>query len=740
MAKSIPAASLLLVILIACAAVAQAPRRQSGDARPSRETARLPYCAAPPPMNGRLDGACWRSAARFSNFLQVEPKANVPPSSRVVAYLAYGDHDLFVGFRVSEPAKQVRGYITKRDDIGNADFVAVGLDPMGTHQLLYAFFVTPAGVLADGTLTPQTGNVDFSWDAIWYGAAHRERNGYTATLAIPFRSLRYNRVGEQAWNFLFVRYVAAHNEDDVYPPMSVADFQSNMVARMAQAELRVAAPPREFAAIPYVTGRFNTRGEAQPNFYGGRGGADFVYAPTPNITLDGALIPDFSEVEADQPQVDINLNQPLYFPEKRPFFTQGATFFQTVGPSALFYSRKIVNPQAGLKATGEVGRWQFGLLAAQDRAQPGIVGAEDAADEVLRVKRLFGSGSDYLGFFSSFKASPQARNQVAGFDGDWHFARHWDWQAAAFGSHTAGANETQQAVSNIGPDSTHPGVTRSRGFSLATNLSGSGTDWGVFSQASAVSPLFDPQLGFQSRTDDKSVFVHAHYHWRPRHGLIQTVNYYTNHGRDSSYDFGFSRQFDNGGLNVQLPGQTFFGYEAGYTDAQWAHAFYKTPYQDVFFNTSYLRWLHASASWQWGPAIDYQRNELGYARTLNFDLGGDLRRFHTDFSGTGYRLYRSAAGPGVLSDLAWFWRTEFYLDKRTYLRNILFGSSSDKTLGESLLLRREIQPGTEFYVGVGSNYLRMQALAPATNLPLWRWILEQRGVFFKFSKRFDFLG
>jgi len=744
-----------LVLLVCCPVIwaADPPAGQAPAVPLEAHTLEVPYCAVAPKIDGVLDDACWQTARRITDFVQVRPKNAAPPQGAITAYLARGAHALYVAFHVQQAPATIRSYVTKRDDVQSSDSVLIGLDPTGAHQQLNMFQVTPAGVQADGIFTSQNGNIDYSWDTIWTGDGRRTRDGYDVEMAIPFRSLRYNGTGPQTWDFTLVRLGARNNEIDVFPRMSLTEFENDQLAHLEHARLTVDVAPHELAAVPYVGGRFLAQ-PGRANSYGGRGGADFFYAPTAKISLAGTIFPDFSEVEADQPQIDVNLNQPLFFPEKRPFFTSGTRVFDTAAPTSLgdngpvgglFYSRKIVNPQAGLKATGEFGRWQFGALLAQDRAHPGIVGAEDANDAVLRLKRAI-HASSYVGFMSTLKSSPQARNQTVGVDADLHLGKRIDWQNAFLVSHTGGQNETAQSVSNTGPDSVHPDLLHSQGYSASTFLVLTTDNFNAYTVGWAISPDFDPQLGFQSYTDQKSVLVGANYHWRiNRHG-VQQVQINTNHQRAGSYHFGLTQQFDNWNLGASLVGNTHLFFGNSYSRSQWNHVLYPATFTFLSLGTHYLSWLDVNFFTGSGAAINYGDNYLGYSRQFSLRLGTDVRRFHTSLNAQNSSFYRHAGGRKVFSDLAWFWRTEYYLDKRTYLRGILLGSSSDKTLGESLLLRRIISPGTEFYVGLGSNYLRSLEASPANgpapllSAPQRRFVLQQRGVFFKFSRRFDFSG
>src|SRR5207249_10842279 len=109
------------------------------------------------------------------------------------------------------------------------------------------------------------------------------------------------------------------------------------------------------AAAPYAPGGKDLRA-----------GADVKWTPGAGTALDATRRPDFSQLEADVPQLSVNSQFALFYPEKRPFFLEGSDLFQT--PLQVVYTRSIAAPAWGARATGEVGRTAYTLLVARDQA------------------------------------------------------------------------------------------------------------------------------------------------------------------------------------------------------------------------------------------------------------------------------------------------------------------------------------------------------------------------------------
>ena len=151
----------------------------------------------------------------------------------------------------------------------------------------------------------------------------------------------------------------------------------------------------------------------------GTGGGDAKAIIKDDIVIDATINPDFSQVESDQPQFTVNQRYPVFFPELRPFFLENANYFST--PINLLYTRNIVHPEYGIRATGKLGSTNLGLLAIDDRAPGEAFGPGDslrgkhALFAIGRVSRDFGEGSS-LGAIYTDEEFGGSWNRIGGID------------------------------------------------------------------------------------------------------------------------------------------------------------------------------------------------------------------------------------------------------------------------------------------------------------------------------------
>ncbi len=205
-----------------------------------------------------------------------------------------------------------------------------------------------------------------------------------------------------------------------------------------------------------------------------------------NVTLDGTVNPDFSQVEADVGQILSNQRFALFFPEKRPFFLEGIEKFET--PNRLIYTRRIVQPVAGAKFAGKVGDWNVGLLSAVDDQSASEAGTENPIFNLLRLRRNLG-GQSWAGVTYTDRIEGGNYNRMASADMRLVFARNYYVQLQAAGSfgRTGGISSRAPLWEAI--------VNRSgRQFAFSYRLTG-------------IHPDFDAEGGFVPRTGDVATSI-----------------------------------------------------------------------------------------------------------------------------------------------------------------------------------------------------------------------------------------
>ncbi|HSG88808.1 MAG TPA: DUF5916 domain-containing protein, partial [Pseudomonadales bacterium] len=294
----------------------------------------------------------------------------------------------------------IRSNLAPRDEILDDDHIAVHFDTYRDRRRAYIFGVNADGVQIDGIL--DGGDPDFSWDAVWSAEAKRVMQGWTAEMAIPVREMRFPAGGGGAWGLWFRRQVMKNDEVCSWPLWK----QENQGAIMLQAAdltgldglvgsggLEVqpyATMAREDSRVFYTFPPGVLRSTDWAEEYSGRAGLDLKYGITSTLVANATFNPDYSQVEADALQIDTNQRFALFYPEKRPFFLEGAEIFDT--DLDLVYTRRIADPDAGLKLTGKQGRVRVGAIAAYDGGGGSLAGTGALGHESVSREGFVGIG------------------------------------------------------------------------------------------------------------------------------------------------------------------------------------------------------------------------------------------------------------------------------------------------------------------------------------------------------------
>ncbi len=331
--------------------------------------------------DGRLDEPDWARAEPFSDFVQSFPDEGAPPTQRTEVRVLYDARTLYVGIRCydTEHTRIVRP-LGRRDKIVGADAVAVFVDPNRDGRTGAMFYVSAGRVLADALIYDDE-QQSLDWDAVWEGAAAILSDGWSAELAIPFSALRFPEAPVQTWGFGVQREIGRSHEKSatVLLPRAGRGLMSRLGHLTGIEDIR---PGLDLEVTPYAAARVALQPlhrdvyTPDPRVWNPSAdlGADLNMRLGSRLTLTGAVNPDFGQVEADE--IILNLTGfETYFPEKRPFFTQGLDLFQPVGagfeqqvPHQMFYSRRIGLDAPILGAAKLVGR-------VSDRVQLGLLDA-----------------------------------------------------------------------------------------------------------------------------------------------------------------------------------------------------------------------------------------------------------------------------------------------------------------------------------------------------------------------------
>ena len=390
-------------------------------------------------LDGNLNDTAWTNADSVTTFTQRDPTQGGPASERTVVRFLGSPEGLWVGVWANdrEPNAIRRTQLRRDADLGADDHVTVMLSPTADKRTGFLFSINANGALADAEIL-NFESESREWDGVWDGRAQVTAGGWQAEILIPWQTLRYRPTASDstsdAWDMNVRRFIRRKNESVLWTAWRRTEGIRFLERAGSLAGFRLASnilpnglPRRAIAELrPYVvaTGALSERSVQDDESLlatrdaglRGTGGLDVKLAPAPTLTLDLTANADFAQAEVDRQVVNLT-RFPLFFPEQRPFFTEGAGIFSfgRQQQTQLFYSRRIglgasgvpIPLQAGGRLTGRLGAQQLGVLLTHTG------GTSPATAAVGRIKRdVLGRG--YIGAMGTLNAARGAASSAAG--------------------------------------------------------------------------------------------------------------------------------------------------------------------------------------------------------------------------------------------------------------------------------------------------------------------------------------
>ena len=348
----------------------------------------IPYAKASVLVDGDLSDEAWKTAKVVElNFVH-RPFDNTKPPVNTTAYIFEDGNTLFVAFKAQDPEpEKIRSFLRDRDGTWGQDMLGIKLDTYNDGRLAYQFYVNPLGVQTDSIENEMTGNESASWNGIWQSEGRITDTGFEVEMAIPLRLLNFEESDDmKTWGMEFVRFYPRSEQYRISHVPFDRDNACNL-CQMGEAQgFKEAKQGTNLAIVPTVVlGASRERDPTETNDWDydnvQEPGLDVNWAISPEISLQATLNPDFSQVEADSAQLNINNTFALFFDEQRPFFVENADYFTSF--QNLIYTRNVNAPDYGLKLTGRKDQHSMGVFVANDESTtflvPGNLGSSVAS-------------------------------------------------------------------------------------------------------------------------------------------------------------------------------------------------------------------------------------------------------------------------------------------------------------------------------------------------------------------------
>ena len=535
-------AGLATVVLVSPPALAQ---QGAADVAADREltTAGFPLARAflvdgAPEIDGDVLGeAIWDDIVPATGFLQNTPDEGQPASERTEVRIIYTEDTVYFGIvcYVSDPSTIIVSDSRRDSSLNDTDSFQIIIDTYLDKQNGFLFGTNPAGLEYDGQVTNEGqgggrfgggvvrrsgsqqqrgsgGGFNVNWDGVWQVSAEISELGWTAEIAIPFRTLRYPSGDVQTWGLNFQRNIRSRNEQSYWAPLP-RQFRLHRLSLAGELQGIEVPPQRNLKLTPYVLGQALRRTDDTKTTALGDFGADLKYSVTPSMTLDLTYSTDFAQVEVDDQQVNLDRFN-LFFPEKRPFFLENAGLFSVGQPGQLevFFSRRVGIGESGGqipifgggRLSGKVGsNTNVGFLNIQTQSV-NATGTPSNNFTVARVRQDFQNRSNIGAMF----VNRGATGNLAG-------ERDYNRSYAVDGRWGIGQTGT---VSGFAAQTDTPGLKGdTHAFNMAANYDSERYQLrGGFTE---VGPNFNPEVGFYARRGYRRSDASVRTTFRPQNPL-----------------------------------------------------------------------------------------------------------------------------------------------------------------------------------------------------------------------------
>ncbi|WP_321515835.1 DUF5916 domain-containing protein [Marinifilum fragile] len=317
--------STLLIVILVLPSFALQPKKEIMAIRVSQK----------PLIDGILDDSVWKGVPVAKNFRQMEPDNGAASNYKTEVRFIYTNNAIIVGAKMYDPEpEKILKTLSKRDEINNADFVSLVVDPFNSGLDAFEFIVTASGVQWDAKVVKS--REDTSWDAVWNSATSIHEDGWSAEIEIPYAALRFPSKEVQEWGVNFLRNIQRDREKTSWNFIDKEEDgwinQSGILRGVKDVE-----PPVRLSFSPYFSAYYDKLSDESKGETNFRGGMDLKYGINESYTLDMMLIPDFGQVQSDDEVLNLSPFE-TKFSEKRQFFTEATELFNRGG---IFYSRRI---------------------------------------------------------------------------------------------------------------------------------------------------------------------------------------------------------------------------------------------------------------------------------------------------------------------------------------------------------------------------------------------------------------
>jgi len=634
---------------------------------------------SPPEIDGLIEENCWKNIQPVSGFFQYDPFNGEQASEETLVWAAYDQHNVYFAFlmRDSNPEK-IWAELTPRNEYENNDSITLILDTYNDKRTSIEFAVNPRGVQKN------------SVETIWKSGAVLRSDGWSAEMAIPFKSLRFSTEEHQVWGINFERYIHRLNETDFW-----TDVERDKPRLHQMGELRGMSgirPGHNLEFFPYA-GLRSSRWDGDKDDKVAAG-LDGKYGILPNLYLDMTASPDFSEVESDPFIYQLSPYE-NYFRENRPFFSEGSRYFELATEDAdfwgddltLFYSRRISNPKIAAKISGKTGGYSFGVLGAVNDEENG-----DALFSVVRIQKDIFKNSQIGIYYAGLNASEDYNRNFA-IDYSFNFKDIYYLRGMSALSYNQGVPN-----SNNGMHIIHFERDADAGVQLEMNFQ-------------RIEENVDVSTGFVNQSDIQMTELSTGYAWRFNQGQLKRISLdadgnlkHDSHGHLTGYSLGFMpwteflAQFSiHGRIDVGRSKYQLFDKDEGLT---WTQDFIDTYGGDIDFHWErggFLKEVSIEGGWEKKGIYNKDFTAVESGSQISTELEVTLRplsNFEWSFSSEWTKQSLDRTEETVFDGMTYATALHLQVTRSLFLSTRLFGETREDQYSLDFLIG--------YYFGAGN--------------------------------------
>jgi len=734
-------------------------------------------------IDGQLNDAGWQNVKRVSDFTELEPGDQIEPIVKTEAMMTYDDDNLYVAFVCHDDPKNIRASFCERDRMSGNDAMCLIVDTYANASWAYEFYVNPYGIQMD-QLWSNEGGEDTSYDLIWESAGEITDSGYQVEMAIPFSSMRFQNKQEQIWKVDFWR----NHPRETYHQYAWTPYDRDESCWACQwGVLTGIENIKPGKGIEFITSAIgfessslidiDDNGEKSYDYFDPDGDASIgaKYSISSNMTLEATYNPDFSQIEADATQIDVNTAEALYFSERRPFFQEGSDLFQL--PLNLVYTRTINDPVFAAKLIGRMGRTSVAYLSAYDEHTPIIVPFEKSSYQLLtgksfsnifRVRQTFGSNSRIGLLATDRRLKGGGSGSVFSLDASLRLSKNLNYTLLMIGTHVE--EPTDSLISeSILDDIKEGSIEATFDKDKYTRYFDGESYWGrgVFTGIShedrnlfmnltylETTPTYRTDNGYRSKNDQRGPRFYGQYIFRFDESNKFLVNMIPSVrlGREWNFDDERNYEFVTTALEMSFKAQTS------------THASYTTEsikYRGEWFEGIYLlhncvhstfnKMISCGGHINYGHQLSYgylvKGKEIGWGAWLDIKpvdqmlLETSFRHLKSNSFGED-RIADSNLPETLYKDYTLWGRANYQFSRKLSLRLVVQYSDSRRFWSIDPLITYRINAFSVLYTGSSYGYQDLDGMTTTVGdeivkIPNLGWEMNNRQFFMKFQYLFQ---